>query len=78
MKTFVTLLTLLTMTGLYSCNRGGDNPVTKDDETPIQREEEIRRDDVIERRSLPSETTTDDEIQIDRNVIDEDELELDQ
>jgi hypothetical protein len=76
MKFFLTLFTLLTLTGLYGCNRG-DDP-TKQDETTIQREEEIRRDDVIERRSLPSETTTDDEIQIDRKVIDEDELELDQ
>lgn len=76
MKFFITLLlTLLTMTGLYSCNR--DN-LSRDDEATIQREEEIRRDDVIERRNLPSETTTDDEIQIDRKVIDEDELELDQ
>ena len=76
MKFFLTLLTLLTLTGLYGCNRTED-PVKKD-ETGIQREEEIRRDDVIERHSLPSETTTDDEIQIDRKVIDEDELELDQ
>lgn len=76
MKSLITLLTLLTVTGLYSCNRSEE--MKKADDTTIQREEEIRRDDIIERQSLPSETTTDDEIQIDRSVIDEDELELDQ
>lgn len=76
MKSLITLLTLLTVTSLYSCDRREE--IKKTDDTTIQREEEIRRDDIIERQSLPSETSTDDEIQIDRSVIDEDELELDQ
>ena len=76
MKSFMALLTLLTLTGISGCNRADETKKT--DNVDIQREEEFNRDDILERRNLPSETTTDDEIQIDRRVIDEDELELDQ
>ena len=76
MKFFMAFLTLLTLAGITSCNRAEETK--KADDMDIQREEEFNRDDMLERRNLPSETRTNDEIQIDRKVIDEDELELDQ
>ncbi|WPU66963.1 hypothetical protein [Peredibacter starrii] len=75
MKTFMALLTLLTLTGISGCNRAGETKKT--DDMDIQREEEFSRDDILERRNMPAETGSDNEIQIDRRVIDEDELELD-
>lgn len=68
MKYLLALLTLLPLTGMYGCQNAND----KDDES-IQREEEIDRDDVIERRNME----TPDQMDLDRDVMDVDDFKLD-
>lgn len=72
-----TLLGVLTLTGVlafgYGCNR--DEEIQRED---IQREEAMDADDIRETdnyRSVPVES--DDEVEVDRDVLGDDEIEID-
>lgn len=70
MKILFASLTVLMLAGITSCNR---DEVRNDDLT-IERQEDYNREDMSERRAMPVES--EDEVEIDRDVIGDDEVEL--
>jgi hypothetical protein len=73
MKAIISVFTLFSLINFYGCNRQ-EEEATRDDLT-IEREEEYDRDDTMEKnRPLPVET--DDEIELDRDVLEEDEIDF--
>lgn len=74
MKTSFSVLTGLLLLNISACSRDNDLLRGKDDIT-IERQEDYESKDARESRNLPLET--DDEIEVDRDVLGDDEVEID-
>lgn len=70
MKILLSALSLFTLLGVWGCQR--DDSTGSDE---IQREEEYNRDDLIEKRNLPSPQDAKD-LDFDRDMLDTDDVEM--
>ncbi len=68
MKSLFLLLIGLLMLNISACNQSSD-------EVTIERQEDYESKDARESRNLPVET--DDEIEVDRDILSDDEIEID-
>lgn len=75
MKVFFSVFAAFLLMNISACNRSNDDIRGTDDDVTIERQEDYESNDVRESRSLPLET--DDEIEVDRDVIGDDEVEID-
>lgn len=74
MKAIFSVLAGFLLFNISACNRDNDVLRGKDDIT-IERQEDYESKDTRESRNLPLET--DDEIEVDRDVLGDDEVEID-
>lgn len=75
MKVFFSVFAAFLLMNISACNRSNDDIRGTGDDVTIERQEDYESNDVRESRSLPLET--DDEIEVDRDVIGDDEVEID-
>lgn len=73
MKTLLMAFSILALSALQvACNR--EEKITTEDQT-IQREEEVRRSDLQESGTV-ADPAAEDEVELDRDVLGDDEIEL--
>lgn len=75
MKAFFSVFAAFLLMNISACNRSNDDIRGTGDDVTIERQEDYESNDVRESRSLPLES--DDEIEVDRDVIGDDEIEID-
>lgn len=75
MKAIFSVFAALLLFNISACNRATDDVRGTTDDVTIERQEDYDREDTMERRTLPVET--DDEINVDRDVLGDDEVEID-
>lgn len=75
MKAIFSVFAAFLLLNISACNRSNDDVRGTGDDVTIERQEDYESDDVRESRNLPLER--DDEIEIDRDVIGDDEIEID-
>lgn len=75
MKAFFSVFAAFLLMNITACNRSNDDIRGTGDDVTIERQEDYESDEVRESRNLPLET--DDEVEVDRDVIGDDEIEID-
>ena len=75
MKAIFSLFAAFLLLNISACNRRNDDIKGSGDEVTIERQEDYESDDVRGSRNLPLERN--DEIEVDRDVFDDDEIEID-